>query len=124
MALSARDCCTMLHQPILNTIHVTHYFDCYSSQERGKNIRASIEIWINRSVTVREIILTDSESTDGTFELLMRDRLYRFRNTFGQRLPIRRAVQDYLAEKKGIDCVVEWHDRCNGRPFKVEAGRF
>ena len=54
--------------------------------------------------------------------LTMVERVRWFQYIFGKRLAIRRAVQDYsAAKKKGDDCVVELHDRCNGRPFKVAA---
>jgi hypothetical protein len=54
--------------------------------------------------------------------LTMVERVRWFQYIFGKRLAIRRAVQDYsAAKKKGVDYVVELHDRCNGRPFKVAA---
>ena len=67
-------------------------------------------------------MLSATKSLIRTPGLTMVERVRWFRYTFGKHLARRRTVQDYsAAEKKGVDYVVELHDRCNGRPFKTAA---
>lgn len=50
------------------------------------------------------------------------ERLHWLRHNVGQQRAIRRAVSDFLeAKKHGEQSVIDLHDRCAGKPFKVAA---